>query len=240
MQVPSGAERRRYVNAMFGRIARRYDLMNTLMTLGLDRGWRDAAARAAAPPPDGLALDVGTGTGKLALRLARAMARGYVVGADFTRPMLRAGQPGLRRRPEGRRVALVAADALNLPFPDDTFDRVVSAFTVRNLADVEQGFGEQARVTKPGGRLVCLELTTPVDPLFARLFRVYFRGLVPRVGGLVTGDSGAYTYLPESVAEFLRPRPLAAAMRAAGLERVRYRTLGLGTVALHVGEKPRA
>ena len=237
MQIPSGAERRHYVNAMFGRIARRYDLMNTLMTLGLDRGWRDAAARAATPPTNGLALDVGTGTGKLALRLARAMPRGYVVGADFTRPMLRAGQPGLRRRPEGCRVVFVAADALSLPFPNDTFDCVVSAFTVRNLADVGEGFREQARVAKPGGRVVCLELTTPADPLFARLFRVYFRGLVPRIGGLVAGDKRAYTYLPESVAEFPGPRPLAAAMRAAGLERVRFRRLGLGTVALHVGDK---
>ena len=238
MNVPTGPARRRYVNAMFGRIARRYDLMNTLMTFGLDRGWRDAAARAAAPRAGGQALDVGTGTGKLALRLAAAMPAGYVVGADFTQPMLRAGQPELRRHPAGQRVALLAADALSLPFRADTFDCVTSAFTVRNLADVGQGFREQARVVRPGGRVVCLELTTPPGPLFARLFRVYFRGLVPRVGALVAGDAEAYTYLPESVAEFLRPGPLAAVMRAAGLDRVRYRRLGLGAVALHVGEKP--
>jgi demethylmenaquinone methyltransferase/2-methoxy-6-polyprenyl-1,4-benzoquinol methylase len=238
MSVPVGAARRRYVNAMFGRIARRYDLMNTLMTFGLDRGWRAAAVRAAGPPEDGPALDVGTGTGKLALALADAMPRGRVVGADFTLPMLRAGRPSLRRRPGRPPVAFVAADALALPFASETFACVVSAFTVRNLADIRLGFREQARVVRPGGRVVCLELTPPPDPLFARLFRVYFRGVVPLIGGLVAGDSQAYTYLPESVARFLRPRALAAAMRSAGLERVRYRRLGLGTVALHVGEKP--
>ena len=222
---------------MFGRIARRYDLMNTLMTVGMDRGWRAAAVRAAAPPLDGLALDVGTGTGKLALQLADAMPVGLIVGADFTLPMLRAGRPLLGRSSDGDRVSFVAADALALPFPADTFDCVVSAFTVRNLADVVLGFREQARVARPGGRIICLELTTPPGPLLAWLFHLYFRGLVPRIGGLVAGDSEAYTYLPESVAHFLRPGPLAAAMRAAGLGRVRYRRLGLGAVALHVGTK---
>jgi demethylmenaquinone methyltransferase/2-methoxy-6-polyprenyl-1,4-benzoquinol methylase len=223
---------------MFGRIARRYDLMNTLMTFGMDRGWRAAAVRAAAPPLDGLALDVGTGTGKLALQLADAMPVGLIVGADFTLPMLRAGQPLLGRSSDGDRVSFVAADALALPFPADTFDCVVSSFTVRNLADVVLGFREQARVARPGGRIICLDLTTPPRPLLAWLFRLYFRGLVPRIGGLVAGDSEAYTYLPESVAQFLRPRQLAEAMRTGGLERVRYRRLSLGCVALHVGEKP--
>jgi demethylmenaquinone methyltransferase/2-methoxy-6-polyprenyl-1,4-benzoquinol methylase len=237
MPVPVGDARRHYVNAMFGRIARRYDLMNSLMTFGLDRGWRAAAVRVAAPPVSGLALDVGTGTGKLALRLAEEMPGGHVLAADFTVPMLRAGQAAVRGQARGR-VDLVAADALELPFGSDTFDCVVSAFAVRNLADVERGFREQARVVKPAGRVVCLELTTPSNPLFGRLFRLYFRGLIPRLGGLIAGDSQAYTYLPESVAQFLRPDALAAAMYAAGLERVRYRRLGLGAVALHVGAKP--
>jgi demethylmenaquinone methyltransferase/2-methoxy-6-polyprenyl-1,4-benzoquinol methylase len=239
MILPTGASRRQYVHQMFGRIATRYDLMNTVMTFGLDAGWRDAAVRIARPSIAGLALDVGTGTGKLALEVAEVMPLGTVVGADFAEPMLRAGQPSVRRHPEGDRVALVAADALVLPFPADTFDCVLSAFTVRNLADVVTGFREQCRVARPGGRIVCLELTTPPDPIFATLFRLYFRRLVPLVGGLLAGDRDAYTYLPESVAAFMRPRPLAAAMHTAGLRKIRWRRLGMNAVALHVGEKPR-
>ncbi|HYU20213.1 MAG TPA: class I SAM-dependent methyltransferase, partial [Chloroflexota bacterium] len=120
------------------------------------------------------------------------------------------------------------------------FDCVVSAFTVRNLVDVELGFREQRRVVRPGGRVVCLELTNPRTPLFGGLFRAYFRRVVPLVGGLVAGDREAYTYLPESVAHFLEPRALAAAMESAGLANVTYRSLGLGTVSLHVGTKPRS
>jgi demethylmenaquinone methyltransferase/2-methoxy-6-polyprenyl-1,4-benzoquinol methylase len=240
MTLPTGASRRQYVHRMFGRIAARYDLMNTVMTFGLDAGWRDAAVRAARPPIAGLGLDVGSGTGKLALQLAEAMPFGQIVGLDFTQPMLRAGQPGVRRHADGDRVTLVAADALALPFPADTFDCVLSAFTVRNLADVVAGFREQCRVARPAGRIVCLELTTPPDPVFAALFRVYFRRLVPLVGGLLAGDRDAYTYLPESVAAFMRPRQLAAAMHTAGLRKIRWSRLGMNTVALHVGEKPRA
>ena len=237
--VPVGVARRRYVKAMFGRIAPRYDLVNTVMTLGLDRGWRRAAIRAAAPPPGGTALDVGTGTGRLALDLARAMPGGGVVGADFTLPMLRFGQPLRRREAWGRRVAFVSADALELPFADATFDVVSSSFTVRNLADPGRGFREQVRVARPGGRVVCLELTMPRNGLFRAAFWLYFRRVVPLVGGLLAGDREAYSYLPESVAAFLRPEALAAVMRESGLERVRYRLLGFGTVALHVGERGR-
>ncbi|HYU18581.1 MAG TPA: ubiquinone/menaquinone biosynthesis methyltransferase [Chloroflexota bacterium] len=240
MSVPVGPARGRFVSAMFGRIARRYDLMNTLMTFGLDRGWRHAAVRAATPPLDGLALDVGTGTARLALQLAEAMPTGYLVGADFSQPMLRAGQKWLRHRQTGNQVGLIAADAASLPFRTDTFDCVVSAFTVRNLVDVELGFREQRRVVRPGGRVVCLELTNPRTPLFGGLFRAYFRRVVPLVGGLVAGDREAYTYLPEAVAHFLEPRALAAAMESAGLANVTYRSLGLGTVSLHVGTKPRS
>ena len=239
MTVPVGQARRRYVRQMFGRIAERYDLMNTLMSFGLDRGWRRAAVTAASPPERGLALDVGTGTAKLALSLAQAMPLGRVIGADFAEPMLEAAQPSLRRDADGKRVKLIVADALELPFGPDVLDCVVSGFTVRNLADPQAGFEEQARVAKPGARVVCLEATTPGNRLWARLFRFYFRGFVPLLGGLIAGDSQAYTYLPESVAHFMKPKHLAAAMQAAGLERVRYRRLGLGTVAVYVGRKPR-
>jgi demethylmenaquinone methyltransferase / 2-methoxy-6-polyprenyl-1,4-benzoquinol methylase len=223
---------------MFGRIAGRYDLMNSLMTLGLDAGWRRATVRAADPPSDGLALDVGTGTARLAASLAQVMPRGRVIGLDLTEPMLRAGQAWLWQREAGERVALVAGDALALPFSERQFDCLTSAFTVRNVPDLAAAFREQTRVVRAGGRVVCLELTWPRSPFMAALFPVYFGRVVPLVGGLVSGDRAAYGYLPESVRAFPPPAELAGIMREAGLIDVRWRRLGFGTVALHVGRRP--
>ena len=221
---------------MFGRIARRYDLMNTLMTGGLDAGWRRLAVRAARPPRDGRALDVGTGTGKLATALASVMPHGQVIGVDVAEPMLRQA-PGVSfQAPGGGRVDLALADAQALPFADHSFDCATTAFTIRNVADVRAAFAELRRVVRPGGRVVCLELSQPHIPLWEPLFALYFGRVVPLIGGLVAGDAGAYTYLPESVAAFLSPRALAAEMARAGLQRVRWRRLGLGAVTLHVGE----
>lgn len=226
------------VRAMFGRIAHRYDLLNTVMTGGLDHRWRVLATRAAALPPDGLALDVGAGTARLAAALARRMPSGLVVGLDLTEPMLRRGQSWLWGRAEGARVLLVVGDALALPFPDATFDAVTSAFTVRNLPDLGAAFREQRRVVRPGGRVVCLELTWPRAPLTRLLFSIYFGRLVPLLGGLLAGDAEAYRYLPASVRAFPDPPTLANIMLAAGLVDVRWRRLGLGSVALHVGRVP--
>ena len=223
---------------MFGRIARRYDLMNTLMTAGLDRGWRRAAVRAASPPRGGLALDVGTGTARLAALLARAMPAGRVVGVDLSTAMLRAGQAYLWQRDEGGTVALVVGDVLALPFPDARFDCLTSAFAARNLADLEAGFREQVRVVKPGTPVVCLELSWPRSSLMRAFFGVYFGRIVPLLGGLIAGDRAAYSYLPASVRVFPAPEALADVMRRAGLLDVRWRRLGFGTVALHVGRRP--
>ncbi len=225
------------VAAMFGRIAQRYDLMNTLMTAGMDRGWRAAAVRAARPPRDGLALDVGTGTARLASALARAMPDGSVVGLDLTLPMLRAGQAWLWGRPESDRLGLVAGDALRLPFADGRFDVLTSAFTVRNLPDLAAAFREQARVVKPGGRVVCLELTWPRVGAARLGLRTYCGRVLPLLGELVAGDGAAYRYLPESVRLFPPPVRVAELMVGAGLSDVRWATLGLGTVTLHVGRK---
>lgn len=225
------------VSAMFGRIAARYDLMNSLMTAGMDSGWRRAAVRAARPPEDGLAVDVGTGTARLAAALASVMPRGRVIGVDLTLPMLRAGQAWLWGLEEGERVVLAAGDALTLPFGDAKFDCLTSAFTVRNLADLAAGFREQARVVKPGGSVVCLELTWPRSPFMRGVFSIYFRRLVPLLGRLVAGDQGAYTYLPESVRGFPSPEAVAQVMRDAGLFNVEWRLLGLGTVTLHMGKR---
>jgi demethylmenaquinone methyltransferase / 2-methoxy-6-polyprenyl-1,4-benzoquinol methylase len=225
------------VAEMFGRIAQRYDLMNTLMTAGLDRGWRAAAVRAARPPRNGLALDVGTGTGRLASALAQAMPDGRVVGLDLTIPMLRAGQDWLWARPEGGWVGLIAGDAMRLPFADGRFDVLSSAFTVRNLLDLAAAFREQARVVKPGGRVVCLELTWPQVGVARFALRTYCGQVLPLLGELVARDGAAYEYLPESVRLFPPPARVAELMVGAGLRDVRWAILGLGTVTLHVGRK---
>lgn len=242
MRIPSPllspTDRPRYVNAMFGRIAGRYDLVNTVMTFGQDAWWRRLLISAVNPPRSGRALDVGAGTGKVAQTLARRMTSGTIVALDFSDPMLREGRARIGAAAVSRRVSFVAGDALELPFPDATFDCVTTAFTVRNLVDPGAGFAEMCRVVKPGGRVACLEITRIDNPLQRRAFGLYFQGLVPRLGRLISGDDAAYRYLPASVDAFLSPSELAVVMRRAGLVQVRYRMLGFGTVTLLVGARP--
>jgi len=228
-------DKARFVQEMFTRIARRYDLMNSLMTCGRHQAWRRAAARLADPQPGGLALDVATGTGDLALALLSETPIRGVIGMDFSDGMLRVGgEKLLRREPRGR-VSLVVGDALRLPFPDKTFACVTSAFLLRNLVDLAQGFSEMRRVTQPGGRVVALEITQPTLPGWSHLFRWYFGRLVPWIGGIVARDREAYTYLPRSVERFVSPRELSRLMEGVGLRNVSYRRLGLGTVTIHAG-----
>ncbi|HEV2108017.1 MAG TPA: class I SAM-dependent methyltransferase [Thermomicrobiales bacterium] len=226
------------VQAMFGRIVRRYDLVNRLMTGGRDVAWRKLVARTAvAGGRRDVALDVATGTGDLAIVLAEAGAK-KVIGVDFVPAMLSAAarKPGIADGAD--RVWLATADALRLPFPDGVFDACTVSFGLRNMADYEAAVREMTRVLRPGGRFVCLELTPYRVPVLRRLFGWYFRAVVPLVGGLLSGDRAAYRYLPASVATFPAADDLAALMRRAGLDNVRYRRLGGGTVAMHVGEKP--
>ena len=233
--LPPSAEKPRYVAEMFGRIARRYDLMNTVMTGGMDRAWRRVVAREALGPHSSersplasAVLDVGTGTGKLAQAILEAAPTARVVGVDFTFGMLRVTPRGL---------SLAAGDALRLPFPGGQFDAIVSAFVVRNLGDVPQGVREQVRVLRPGGRMVVLE-TTPGPPgLLRPLYRVFFRRIVPLLGRLIAGDGSAYTYLPESTLAFLEPARLADLLRQHGLVDVQVRRLALGCVAVTSGRK---
>ncbi|HZP39804.1 MAG TPA: ubiquinone/menaquinone biosynthesis methyltransferase [Methylomirabilota bacterium] len=232
--VPAGAEKARFVSTMFSRIARRYDLMNSLMTFGMHHAWRRVAARETIASPDGPALDLATGTGDLALELAELHAHRTVVGADFSLGMLAVARDKLRRSGP-RRIRLMAADALALPFGPRTFACVTSAFLLRNLADLEQGLREMRRVSRPGGRVVALEITQMAVPGFSALFRLYFHRVVPLVGQLVGGDREAYTYLPQSVDRFVTPVELVRLMEKVGLRGVRYRRLGLGTVTVHVG-----
>lgn len=232
--LPSVAEKPRYVADMFGRIAGRYDFMNTVMTGGMDRGWRRAVARLAlgAQHPTGSVtsvLDVGTGTGKLAKAILDAAPAARVVGVDFTFGMLRAAPGGL---------SLAAGDALRLPFADGQFDAIVSGFVMRNVADVARGIEEQVRVLKDGGRLVVLETTPGATGVLRPLYRLYFRYVVPLLGRLIAGDGTAYTYLPESTLAFLEPARLAEVLREHGLVDVTVRRMALGSVAITTGRRP--
>lgn len=234
-RLGEGPDKARFVGAMFSRIAGRYDLMNGLMTLGMHHAWRRVAARETIPAPPGPALDLATGTGDLALALSRVHPHRVVVAADFSLGMLAVAQQKVKRATPVVRIRLAAADALRLPFGDRAFACVTSAFLLRNLADLEQGLREMRRVTRPGGRVVALEITQATMPGFAPLFRFYFHRVVPRVGQLVGGDREAYTYLPQSVDRFLTPDTLAGLMEHVGLRGVSVRRLGLGTVTVHTG-----
>jgi demethylmenaquinone methyltransferase/2-methoxy-6-polyprenyl-1,4-benzoquinol methylase len=222
---------------MFARIAPRYDLMNRLMTGGRDQAWRRKAARLAAPPPGTLALDLATGTADLALALLREAPVRGVVGVDFVEDMVRLGRAKLAPRGE-RRVRLLVGDAVALPFADGAFGCVASAFLLRNLADLPAALAEMRRVTARGGTVTALEITRASLPGWRQLFRLYFHHVVPAVGALVSGDRGAYTYLPRSVDRFVTPAELARLMGAAGLVDVRISRVGLGTVTIHVGRVP--
>ncbi len=229
------------IEAMFGGISRRYDLMNRLMTAGLDGRWRRMAAEQAALARGDEALDVCCGTGDLTFSLSDACPACEVTGLDFTQPMLerareKAAARARRFLPVPRE--FVAGDVLALPFDDARFAAVTVGWGVRNVPDVPRAFAEMARVTHPGGRVVCLESTMPPDGPGKRFHAVWMAHVVPALGKLVTGDASAYAYLPASVAAFPRAGELAAIMAGAGLTNVRYRRLGFGAVALHVGEVP--
>lgn len=232
-----GPEKRRYVADLFSRISRRYDLMNTLMTFGMDRRWRKTAARQAMEGLEGPVLDVATGTGDLALALGRVVGVTEVVGMDLLNPMVSRAISKVARAPGPAPVTFMVGDALSLPFPDDSFACVTSAFSLRNLPDLEAALREMVRVTRPGGRVLSLE-TMPVDKGMSRpLVRFHFRRIVPLLGALITFDRAAYTYLPQSVDRFLSPAGLADLFRAVGLETVQHQSLALGAVHLHWGTK---
>ncbi len=228
----SGSERARYVQAMFARIAHRYDLLNRLMTAGQDVRWRSEVIRRAALPPGGYLLDVGAGTGDLARQALGGASAGAAVAADFTMEMMRVGQ----RRP-AHGLSWVAADALHLPFADDCFDALVSGFLLRNVSDLPRALSEQCRLLKPGGRMVALDTTRPPQNAFAPLINFHLHRMIPALGRLVAGDAEAYTYLPDSTEGFLSADDLAEHMRAAGFREVGFTRRMFGTVAIHWGIK---
>lgn len=228
-----GPQRAAYVRQLFGQIAPRYDVMNRLMTGGRDAAWRRIVVREAQLPRGGRLLDIATGTGDIALEALRQDAGLRAVGADFAFEMMLRG----RDKSGAARLRWLGADTLALPFPDDAFDAVTSGFLLRNVVDVPGALVEQRRVVKPGGRMVCLEISCPPRNLFLPFYRFYFHRIVPWVGQLVSGNRSAYTYLPQSADEFLSPDELADLMRRAGWRQVLYRRLMLGTVAIHSGVK---
>lgn len=234
-----GDDKRRYVAEMFARISPRYDLMNSLMTGGLHHRWKRETARFTAAGLNGAALDVATGTGDLAFALARCPGIEHAVGVDLLSEMLTIARGKPSMQDDGASpVAFLMADALRLPFADDTFVCATAGFSLRNMADVPAAIAEMARVVSPGGRVTTLELTPMPPGIRAALGRVYFHQFVPLMGQIVAGDRTAYTYLPSSVDYFLTAEGLAEVYRQAGLVNVGYRRLGLGGVALHHGEKP--
>jgi demethylmenaquinone methyltransferase/2-methoxy-6-polyprenyl-1,4-benzoquinol methylase len=216
---------------MFTRIAPRYDLMNRLMTFGQDMRWRRTLIQKAALPPGGRVLDLGSGTGDIALAIRQARPDTHPLAADFTYEMMRVG----RERSGGAALPWNAADALNLPYPDDRFDAVVSGFLMRNVSDLPRALLEQRRVLKPGGRIVILDTTRPPQNLLTPFIRIHLNYVIPALGRLITGESEAYTYLPDTTKAFLSAEMMAARMGEAGFVDVGFQRVMFGTIAIHWG-----
>ena len=233
----SEADASRKVREMFTQIAPRYDLLNHLLSLQLDRIWRTCTAKKLRPileRQDAIVLDLCCGTGDLAFALKKK-AKARIIGADFAHTMLvRANAKSVAG---GGAVAFLESDALQLPFADNSFDLVTAAFGFRNLANYEAGLREILRVLKPGGTIGILEFTEPPAGLFGDFYRWYFRKILPKVGGAISGDAAAYKYLPSSVARFFRPEELCELMRNIGSQNVAAAVWTAGTVALHTGVK---
>ena len=221
------------MQGMFARIARHYDLMNRLMTFGQDVRWRVEVIRRAALTNHDRLLDLGAGTGDLALEALRQQPDCQPVAADFTLPMMRIG----RRRPQAERLHWAAADALSLPFPEASFTAVVSGFLLRNVSELPACLREQWRVLIPGGRIVALDTTRPTQNVFTPLINFHLHTLIPVIGGWISGSSEAYRYLPDTTAGFLTAEALAERMIASGFSQVGFRRLMFGTIAIHWGVK---
>ena len=221
---------------MFSSISRHYDLLNTLMSFGQDRRWRKSFFELADVPPRGALLDVGAGTGEIALDAKRANPDLVVAALDLTPDMMKVG----REKESGDRILWVRGDALELPFPDESFDVVTSGYLMRNVPDVSRAFREQLRVVRKGGRVVCLDTCPPRHHFLRPLTDLYMKTVIPVLGGLVSGQWDAYRYLPASISAFKTPQEIAGIMEAAGLIGVVYRKFMLDTVAILAGTRPGA
>jgi len=232
------SEKGRGIRDMFDNIAPRYDLLNRLLSLGIDRRWRTFAVGKLNLPEGGRILDVATGTGDVALEVAsRSPASLTIVGADLTQGMLRVGQEKISRSPYRDRIVLVNAPCESMPHPDGQFDGVTIAFGIRNVVDRPAGLREMFRVLKPGGKAVILEFSHPKSRLFKEIYYFYFRKVLPWIGGLISKRS-AYQYLPDSVLEFPDQETFKKMMEEAGFTQVVYHELTFGISTVHVGVKP--
>jgi demethylmenaquinone methyltransferase / 2-methoxy-6-polyprenyl-1,4-benzoquinol methylase len=221
---------------MFDRIAKVYDLLNTVMTAGLHHRWRERAADLAGVGPGSRVLDVATGTGDLAIELARRVAPGgEVVGSDFSEAML--ARARVKPRPAGAELSFEWGDALELPYADGTFDAATVGFGARNFSDLARGLAEMVRVVRPGGRVVVLEFTSPTRAPLSLFYSLWFDRVVPLLGR-VAGDPDAYSYLPNSVKRFPAPAGLAAELERAGLREIGYLLTAGGIVVIHFGTVP--
>lgn len=230
-----GQEKSDYVRDMFGRIADRYNIMNRLISLGQDQRWRRFVIKKANLPENGAMLDLATGTGDIAIEALKQVRCLRAVGADFSLPMMIVGQ----RSKYGERIQWCGADALNLPFPEETFDAVTSGYLVRNVIDIQRTLQEQLRVLKPGGRVVILDSSPPPRNVLRPLILIHLKYVIPLLGRIISGKKGAdaYRYLPQSTQSFKTPEELADIMQKAGLENVQYQTFMFGTMGVHWGEK---
>lgn len=233
----TGKERGEYVQDIFTRIAHRYDLMNRLMTAGQDVHWREQVIRQARLKPDSHLLDLGAGTGDLAREALKQQPEAKVVAADFTFEMMRVGQSQTLEQGFNGSLPWSAADALNLPFGEKTFDVVVSGFLMRNVGDIQQALKEQYRTLKPGGRIVILDTTKPKRNLLSPFIWLHMHVVIPLLGGLLSGFKDAYNYLPDSTEEFVTAKELTVRMAAVGFKRINFEILMFGTIAIHWGEK---
>ena len=234
----SNRQKSEQVEQMFDSIAPAYDFMNRAMTMGIDKLWRAKAVRMLCRRAPRRILDIATGTGDLAIVMAHRMTQATVTGVDLSAGMIAIGQQKIEKAALADRVTLQVADCLALPFADDTFDCVTAAYGVRNFADLEAGYREMHRVMRRGATLCIIELSTPANRLVKPLYRLYTRHIIPAVGRLVSKDSRAYTYLPESIAAVPQRDEMCALMRRAGFTDCRWRSLTLGVCCIYTALKP--
>lgn len=221
------------VQVMFGRIAHRYDAMNRLMTFGQDMRWRRFMVEQLKLPKNAKVLDIAAGTGDIAFEVRRKYPDALVVAGDFALPMMQVG----KQRPLGEQVFWSGADGLNLAFPDNTFDAIVSGYLFRNVPDIDRALAEQYRILKPGGIMVTLDTTPPPNNLLKPFILIHLKYIIPTLGNLIVKDPDAYTYLPESTIRFKTPEDFANLMRTAHFKEVKYQRFMLGTMAVHWGRK---